>query len=148
MYIDWQIMEIEISPSWRSMWRNNVFEPPVTSKSTQSTLIWSFVCVWMLKSTWIQLKFHTPCSSSSLVCVWFWHELDKTLVDSCSKLHQHQQSTKKNGVYVENFEVFLWEKIWMKTQILDLESSVLSNAVTIKPLYHLLINLKTWLGQG
>ena len=81
------------------------------SSSTSLELQWSLKQEMAREKSWNQLNLKFPLAPSSLWYAWIWHELDKVARDSCSRLHQDQQFTKKNGVYVKNFEV-LCERIF------------------------------------
>lgn len=95
--------------------KNSAMETRATalssSKYPSQLAYWSLMWNIAAKTNSIELNLQDSSPSSSFEHAWFWHELDKVALDSCSRLHQDQQFTKKNGVYVKNFEV-LCERIF------------------------------------
>ena len=101
--------EDRISAYLNLQWLDSCATALKPSRSSPSTVLWSFMHKEAIENPQIKLNFRTPSSCSSFGSARFWTELAKVMVDSCSKLHQDHESTKKLGVCVKNFEI-RWER--------------------------------------
>ena len=109
MYIKQQNMMIEFSLTWTCSDWIRVLQlsnfPDLLPQPCYEALCTKQQLKILKSSSISELHLHVRALGSAR----FWTELAKVMVDSCSKLHQDHESTKKLGVCVKNFEI-RWER--------------------------------------